>query len=752
MSPTSYSFEWYKYDLINQVFVERFSPNQSSVTVSDPGYYYYPVVKDSYGCFGYINGGVSLITTPPLTMSIHSSGNYCNTNQKGTAYVETVSGGTQPYSYSWKDGSNNVISTSSFISTLDPGTYTITVTDACGNTVTQTTSIVAVTPITVPTIAGPGITTLCSGSTFTLTASQGQTSDLTYRWYKYDPILQVSIDSISLNQAINVNSIGYYNISTLDKFGCYGNANGIGINPPNSTPLSVTINSNGVYCGSSQNTTKGYASASTSGGSFPITFLGWTMGGVSYSLTSTYIGNLTPGTYTATYADACGNTATNSVTIVEVTPIAIPTISASGPTNICPGGSVTLTVSQGQTADITYRWTKYAGNHFTDSISLASSINVTDSGSYNIYTKDKFGCFGSAGRYVSISNTALQQPFITNNGPTVICQGATVVLNVSNPDVNLIYQWKLNGIAIPEATTTSYAASASGSYTVMVSNGGTCTNQSFGVTVTVNPNPTTPIISGPSNISSCTNTNIGLSATGGNSADYTWFNSNGNFYFYFGSATANYFFSNPGTYTASVRSTVNGCTVTSAPVTFTIVAKPNSFSLSTPSGSSYCAGGTGVTINTNSSQVGFNYEIIRNGINTGIILAGTGSALSFIGNTIAGSYQVNATNLSGGCGVMSNNGIAVTILANPTIFTVSASGPLCASSSVNLIQQSGSETGVFYRRSIDGAAPVTVWSGTGSAISTIVTPTAGTYTYSAIRGTCVTNMTGSVVEIGRAHV
>jgi hypothetical protein len=71
---------------------------------------------------------------------------------------------------------------------------------------------------------------------------------------------------------------------------------------------------------------------------------------------------------------------------------------------------------------------------------------------------------------------------ITAAGSTTFCQGGSVVLN-ANTGAGLTYQWKNNGIDIAAATSSSYTATAAGSYTVVVSNAPSCSAVSSATSV-----------------------------------------------------------------------------------------------------------------------------------------------------------------------------------------------------------------------------------------------------------------------------
>jgi hypothetical protein len=103
---------------------------------------------------------------------------------------------------------------------------------------------------------------------------------------------------------------------------------------------------------------------------------------------------------------------------------------------------------------------------------------------------------------------------ITPAGSTTFCQGGSVALN-ANTGAGFTYVWQKNGNTISGASSSSYNATQSGSYTVIVSNG--CSAASSPVAVTVNPLPPTPIITLNGNV-------LSSDATNGNQ---WWFSNNG---------------------------------------------------------------------------------------------------------------------------------------------------------------------------------------------------------------------------------
>src|SRR5690606_35643542 len=100
---------------------------------------------------------------------------------------------------------------------------------------------------------------------------------------------------------------------------------------------------------------------------------------------------------------------------------------------------------------------------------------------------------------------------ITPAGLTTFCSGGSVLLN-ANTGTGHTYQWKRDGTDINAATSASYTATQSGSYTVVV----TASSQSAtstAVLVTANASPGEPTVTSP--VSYCQNaTAIALTATG----------------------------------------------------------------------------------------------------------------------------------------------------------------------------------------------------------------------------------------------
>jgi len=108
-------------------------------------------------------------------------------------------------------------------------------------------------------------------------------------------------------------------------------------------------------------------------------------------------------------------------------------------------------------------------------------------------------------------------------------------------------------------------------------------------------------------------------------------------------------------------------------------------------GGSYCAGISGVPVGLSGSEIGAHYQLVINGSNSGMPLAGTGSALNFGNQLMGGTYWVLATNMSTGCTIQMSNSVTIQVNPIPSV-TITANGPVdfCGSGTVTLTANAGS--------------------------------------------------------------
>jgi len=365
-------------------------------------------------------------------------------------------------------------------------------------------------------------------------------------------------------------------------------------------------------------------------------------------------------------ASSCQLEMGNTVTVNTIASPSQPTISASGSTMLCSGGSVTLTSSAGTS----YLWSNGA---------TTPSITVSTAGTYTVQVTNAAGCqsVASAGTTV-IVGTLPSQPTISAGGPTTFCAGGSVTLTSS---AGTSYLWS-NG-----ATTASISPTTAGTYTIQVTNASGCQSvASAGTTVTVNALPSQPTISAGGSTAFCSGGSVTLTSSAGTS--YLWSN---------GATTASISPTTAGTYSVQVTNAAGCQSVASAGTAVTVNTLPSQPTISAGGSTTFCAGGS-VTL---TSSAGTSY------------LWSNGATTASISPTTAGTYTVQVTNAAG-CQSVASAGTAVTVNALPSQPTISAGGSttFCAGGSVTLTSSAGTSY---------------LWSN-GATTTSISPTTAGTYT------------------------
>jgi len=261
-------------------------------------------------------------------LSITGTDLNCFEAEDGTA-TATPSGGNQPYSYQWSDGSTNATATG-----LSAGVYTVIITDVKGCVTTSTTTIgepLDISASLAPT--GPN----CNGNTnglISITPSGG-TPGYIYQW-----------NTGATTQTISGLAGGTYTVSITDTNGCLKTASTILTEPD---VLSGNIIGNNVNC---HNHKSGSAATVTTGGTLPYNYQ-WDAG--AYNQTGHTAYGLCAGTYEVTISDANNCITTNTVTITEPTELEV-LVDVTHVT--CPwaaDGSITLN-TYGGTPSYHYLW------------------------------------------------------------------------------------------------------------------------------------------------------------------------------------------------------------------------------------------------------------------------------------------------------------------------------------------------------------------------------------------------------------
>ena len=335
-----------------------------------------------------------------------------------------------------------------------------------------------------------------------------------------------------------------------------------------------------------------------------------------------------------------------STATVTVTPAPVAAIAAGGPLIFCQGGTVALNATVG--ANYTYQW-------FLNGTAIAgqstNSFTAAATGSYTV-TITINGCSATSAATVVTVNP-YPTATITPAGPTIFCQGGSVLLDAPIGAGNS-YEWQLNGIVIPGQTGASYTASASGLYVVVVTANG-CASTSTETSVTVNVFPGALLtVSGPTTF--CAGGSVVISAPSVPGLTYQWQSSG---IAISGETNSTYIADASGSY--AVEITLNGCLSTS----LATVVVVNSFPVATITSSgptTFCQGAS-VILSANSG-VGLSYQWDLNGTP----IAGATTVSQTV--SIAGDYSVTVS--QNGCSTTENqlvvvNSLPTVTVNNPTI-------------------------------------------------------------------------------------
>ncbi len=383
--------------------------------------------------------------------------------------------------------------------------------------------------------------------------------------------------------------------------GCLNMMNGSAVVVVNALPaVSLTLNPDGVCVNA-----------------VPFALSGGLPAGGIYSGNGVSMGSFDPasvgtGVYSITYTYTDGNGCVNSATDnLMVNPMPVLIISPATPV-ICQGETVNLSVPGGNT----YLWS-------TGETSAMIQVSPMGTTSYSVTATNSFGCTQSG----TVTVTVNPVPTVSIDPVSdTICEGSWVTLSASGAAQ---YAWS-TGSTSPVITISPVGT------TVFSVTGTNALGCSAVATSAIEVLPAPSLVISPAQPSVCAGQSVALLATG--ALSYAWST---------GATVDNITVTPAATTTYSLTGTdVNGCT-SEATITVQVNALPLAYTLS--GGGAYCSGSTAPDVLLSGSQTGVAYTLLLDGISTGSILPGSGQALNFGPQAIAGSYSVLATDATSLC-------------------------------------------------------------------------------------------------------
>lgn len=622
-----YSYQW-KRGAIN---VSTANPFNDITTAGS----YTVVAKDSKGCEG-TSAATVLSNSTLAVQAITGNAEFCAGSS--TQLTANFSGGVGPYTYEWFLGATKLSTTASIHNANTAGSYTVTVSDSKGCSLTSAARVVSQNPLPSAN-AGPGATRT-GNETYSLagvTTGSGGTGALTYAW-STNPIVagngstaaQPTFGPFSQNTTIS--------LTVTDAKGCSASSSAAVNYAACSVTASVTANPSSavINCQPGQST---ITLSATPGGGTPAYTFAWRLSGSTVGTGATY--NATAaGSYTVIVSDTKGCSVTSAPLVVTTNNLSTGTITGSG--EFCAGSFSRLSASpSGGSGAFTYSWRR-DGNP----VGSGATYDANAPGAYTLVVTDSKGCTAT-----SATKTVVQNPVpVANAGPGATRSGTETyslagVTTGSGGTGALTYAWSTSPIVAGNGSTASnptfgpFFQNTTISLTVTDSKGctafsqATVTFQPCTLTVAVAPTPT-DVLCTPG----ASTTLIATPANGTPPYSYQWRSGGSNLT---GQINGNLSVSTAGAYSVVVTD-AKGCVVTSS----TINVTQSTLAVNSISGpTEFCAGTSFLlTANRTGGVEPFSYEWKR-----GADVVSTNATLS---TNTGGSYTVKITD-SKGCSATS---------------------------------------------------------------------------------------------------
>lgn len=672
---------------------------------------------------------ITVNNTPAAPVIAGATGPVCS----GSSAVLTVQNPQAGTTYNWYDaatGGNLLFSGTSVTTPALTANVTYYVEAATGTCVsatrTQTTVTVSTRPAN-PVIASAG-TTICSGTTATLTVTNVQTG-LTYNWYTAQSGGTLLTTGSSYTTPVLTSSATYYVEVTNGT--CTGSARtavDVTVLPVPAAPVVAGV----TICSGDQATLqitspqtgftyRWYALAT--GGSVLTTGTSYTTAALSANATY-YV--------EAVNAASCSSGTRTAVAVTVNTRPAVPVL-ANANVSACSGNTATLAVQNPQTG-IIYNWYDAATG---GSLVLTGASVTTSALTSNVtYYVEAAGatCTSATRAQVTVTvNARPANPTIAATG-TTICSGSTTTLSVSNAQTGFTYSWytaQSGGTLLTTGSSyTTDALTANATYYVEVSNG-TCTSSTRTVVeVTVQAVPAAPIVAGST---ICSGTRATLQVQGAQTGfTYRWYDAaaGGNLLTTATSYTTDTLTANVTYYVEAVNTTSCASAARTA-VTVTVNARP-AVPVLVNGNVSACSGNT-ATLAVQNAQTGITYNWYDAATGGNLVLSGASVTTPALTSNV--TYYVEAAGAT--CTSATRAQVTVTVNARPANPTIAATGTTICSGNATTLSVSNAQTGFTYSwySAQSGGTLLT----TGSSYTTGTLTANATYYVEASNGTCTSS-------------
>jgi gliding motility-associated-like protein len=588
-------------------------PNMQAVNCLSPVTIPYPGTGCSYGNMTDFKNDplyqffLTTCSTPDPVITASGPTNFCAGNM---ITLTSTTGAT----YLWSTGE-----TTKSIKVSSSGSYTVRITNATGcQSIPSAATVVTVYPVpSTPTVTAAGLTAFCQGDSVTLTSSPGST----YLW-----------SNGATTPAINVTASGSYSVQIASAGGCrsaFSVARLVTVNAPPAIPV-ITASGPTAFC-----TGGNVTLTSTAGSAYS-----WSDGEVTRSIKVT-----SAGSYTVRITDSNGcNSSVSAPLVINVNPL--PVVSAGADVTISNGTSTTINATVAGTGPFSYSWSP-SSQVVNPSVEDPTTVNLPATTIFTlIATSAATSCSNSDDVKVSISGGPLNT--VPEAVPAAVCEAMKVQLHAmaSGGSGSYSYSWT----AVPAGFTSSESdpeviPSGNTTYRVSINDGFSVVEGQ--VSVTVNPNPGTPVITADGPTVFCAGGSVNLTSSAGSS--YFWST---------GETAQTIHVTNAGSYRVQVTNS-NGCkSAISEAIQIPVNVIPLTPTITAGSSTVFCEGGSVIL----TSSPGSSY------------LWSTGEITQSINVTSSGNYSVEVFS-SAGCRSAPSVPVGVTVNALPPLPVITADGP-----------------------------------------------------------------------------
>lgn len=548
-------------------------------------------------------------------------------------------------------------------------TYYVQAEGGCAPTACATVTVPVNTLSTPPTSVSATTTSVCQGSSTTLTVNGGSLGSAS-NWYWYNGacggVLVGSGQSITVNPLSStvyyVRAEGPCNITTCAS---------ITINVSQAPEISFNFITTPSACGASDGSISVYGSGGT--GNY-----NWTLNNIPSTPLMT---NLSAGPYVIRVIDqnGCQDVVTVSMNDPGATPA---TVVSSDPDNIiCQGDYVTFTASG------SYLYTYFVNGVPVSTANPWTTNSLNNGDIVHVQALDFNFCSYTP---PAITMTVNPNPVVTltSNNPTVCgLNDGDVSTNVSGGLPPYYYSWSHDG-TLPPSTSVAYNLVA-GPYFVTVGDQNGCTTMAVAALSDPGASPVT-LISSDDDSLICSGENVDFTASG--SVDYTFYLSGP---IVQGPGTNNVYSTTAlvdGDIMIATGTDINGCTATSNYFTTSVIPSPNVGIISSDPDNTICTG----TMVTFTGVGALFYQFFINGVSQGP--PGTNNVIQ--SNTLVHGDVITVEGTDANHCIVMSSGITMTVNPPPSVSITLQQDP----------SSCGANDGLLIVSAVGGTSPYTyVW-------------------------------------------